>query len=402
MSGTITGCKARSILDSRGKPTLEVILFSDDIEVSAFVPSGKSAGVHEALELRDRDGVGITTAIEKIETVIAPAIIGKTPDQKEIDTILLTLDGTENKTNLGGNSCIGISLATARLRARLNGIPTWKQIAEDTGSIPSFPRLYMNMINGGVHAGFRLPFQEYIVVIGKENPKASYEKGKEIFAKLGEMIHAEFGDVLMGDEGGYSPQVSDLKRPFEILSSLIEADSDIFLAIDAAASEFFKDGVYTLKEKTFSPDELLSFYKELVDLFPLRSIEDPFAEDEVASFTHIVSDLGDKALIVGDDLTVTNPKRVEMVIGAHAANAVIVKPNQIGTLSEVYDTVRKSREDGWKIIVSHRSGDTMGAFISDLAVGIGAYGIKAGSPIPPERRVKYERLVEIYEKEMQQ
>lgn len=400
MKGTISGCVAHAINDSRGKPTLEVVLSSEDLTATAFVPSGKSAGIHEAMELRDADGLGVSRAIEKVNTTIAQAIVGHEPNQKEIDSILLALDGTENKSNLGGNACIGVSIAVARLSAKLAGVPAWKKIAEENGTTPAFPRLFMNMINGGVHAGFRLPFQEYIVVIGKENPKVSYEKGLEIFQKLGEMIRNEFGDVLMGDEGGFSPQISDLKKPFEILASLVQNDSDIFLAIDAAASELFKDGTYTLKEKQFTPDELLHVYADLASTFPLKSIEDPFAEDELGSFTQIMKQIGEKVLIVGDDLTVTNPKRLTTAIQEKAANALIVKPNQIGTLTEVYDTARIARDNGLKVIVSHRSGDTMGTFISDLAVGLGAYGIKAGSPVPPERKVKYERLIEIYEKEM--
>lgn len=400
MSGTITNCTAQSILDSRGKPTLEVTLSSDNVVVTACVPSGKSAGIHEAHELRDADGVGVQGAIQQIETVIAPAIIGKVPNQKEIDSILILLDGTPNKTQLGGNSCIGVSIAVCRLSAKLAGIPTWKHIAQENGISPSFPKLYMNMINGGVHAGFRLPFQEYIVVIGKENPRESFETGKRIFSELGSRIKAKFGDVLMGDEGGYSPHIDNINHPFEILTSLISSESDTFLAIDAAASEFFKNNSYALNGKSYSSQELTALYKELSLKFPLKSIEDPFAEDELNSFASLMSDIGNQILIVGDDETVTNPERVRMAIKKNAANAVIIKPNQIGTLSEVYDTVRIAREKNWKIIVSHRSGDTMGSFIADLAVGLGAYGIKAGSPIPPERKVKYERLIEIYEHEI--
>lgn len=401
MGALITDCRARSVLDSRGKPTLEVTLSAGDLHVSALVPSGKSAGVHEAHELRDENGNGVTKAIQQIEHVIRPAIIGRAPQQKVIDSLMIALDGTNNKSNLGGNSCIGVSIAVCRLAAKIHGMHTWDFISQENGTKPAFPKLYMNLINGGVHAGFRLPFQEYIVVIGKDSPRESYETGKEIFDELGELIHGEFDDVVMGDEGGYSPDCRDVYRPFEILDSIVGDDNELHLAIDAAASEFFENGIYALQDMKYSNDDLLELYADLALRFPLRSIEDPFAEDEVKDFTRIVEALGDRSLIVGDDLTVTNPRRLSRMITEKAGNALIIKPNQIGTLSEVYETVKLARDNDWKIIVSHRSGDTMGTFISDLAVGLGAYGIKAGSPVPPERKVKYERLIEIYENEME-
>lgn len=396
---TITDCYAKQILDSRGSPTLEVTLVSGNDIATAFVPSGKSTGTYEAHELRDSDR-GVLSACEIINTEIKGALIGKDPIQKEIDSLLINLDGTKNKTRLGGNSCIGVSFATAKLRALINGIPIWKDIALENGTEPKVPCFYMNMINGGVHADFALPFQEYIVVLNEDSPRTSYENGKMIFEELGKSIREEFGEVKMGDEGGYSPRTLDIKKPFSLLAKAIKPYSKVSLAIDVAASELWKDGKYELQDKSYTEDELYDLYETLHAEFPLRSIEDPFAEDEVDSFSKITKKFESNTLIVGDDLTVTNPERVADMIRRNAANALIIKPNQIGTLTETYETIRLARQAGWQIIVSHRSGDTLGTFIADLSIGVGAYGIKAGSPIPLERRVKYERIIEIAEKEL--
>lgn len=396
---TITHCSARPILDSRGSPTLEVTLCAGDAEVQASVPSGKSTGSHEAHELRDDDN-GVRSACEKINTEIRGALVGKEPNQKEVDSLLCELDGTANKSRLGGNSLIGVSFATARLRAHLRGVPLWKDISEENRTHPSVPRFYMNVINGGVHANFSLPFQEYIIVIDSEHPREAYIQGKKIFDELGRSIQNEFGEVLLGDEGGYAPKIEDLMRPFEMLTQVIKPYSNTFLAIDAAASEFESSGKYNLLGQDYTPSDLLALYGKIRNLYDLRSIEDPFFEDDVESFVAITQRLGPDTLIVGDDLTVTNPLRLSTMIDAKAANALIIKPNQIGTLTETYETIRRAHDAGWKTIVSHRSGDTLGTFIADLSVGVGAYGLKAGSPLPQERRVKYERVIEIVENEL--
>lgn len=396
----ITECRAKAVLDSRGNPTLEVTLSAGELLAQTLVPSGKSTGKHEAKELRDSDNRGVSFAVERIEKIITPTIIGREVDQKKIDNLMISLDGTKDKSYLGGNSMIGISFAVAQLSALQKGIPLWKHIALDFGVEPSLPKLFMNMINGGVHADFVLPFQEYIVVIDKKSPRLAYEVGKEIFSKLGKLINSEFGKVKMGDEGGYSPDVSDIQRPFEILTNVIPDEEDTFLAVDAAASELLQNDSYILKGQSFTASELAGLYSELIKNFPLKSIEDPFAEDNTDDFTKLVAKEGNDILVVGDDLTVTNPERITTMIEKKAANAVIIKPNQIGTMTETYEAIRLARQAGWKIIVSHRSGDTMSTFISDLAVGVSAYGLKAGSPNPSERRVKYERLIEIAEKEM--
>ncbi len=396
----IDKCTAKEILDSRGVPTLEVRMSSGDFSVSASVPSGKSTGSKEALEKRDEDGRGVSIAIESVSKTIAEEIIGKDLDPSEIDQILLELDGTENKSNLGANAMLGVSIAATKLAAEVDGVPVWKYIAENNGATPRLPKLFMNIINGGAHSEFRLPFQEYMIVPEDELVSSAYHKAVGIVEALGKKLESEYGDVPMGDEGGYSPTLKTIEEPFEVLTSLIP-DKGVFLAIDAAASEFYKDGKYELLGESYSPKELLSVYKDLTTRFNLASIEDPFEESDVENFAGLLGELDENVLVVGDDLTVTNPSIVTDMAEKKAANAVIIKPNQIGTLTEVYEAVSVAHSNGWKTIASHRSGDTMDSFIADLAVGIGAYGIKAGSPSQKERKVKYDRLLEI-EKELTQ
>lgn len=396
----ITALTAREIKDSRGEPTIEVILSSDKHTVRAAVPSGKSIGSHEAVKLP------VGEAVKIIQTIVAPAIIGQSPAQKGIDEILLRLDGTPNKSKLGGNVIIGVSMATARLAALEKGMPLWRSISEENRAKPSCPALFMNLINGGVHADFRLPFQEYIVVLTETNPRRAYETGVAIFEKLGKLIRTKYGapsgrgEVPMGDEGGFSPLISKIEEPFELLNQACAGRENTFLAIDAAASEFYQNGAYHLWGENYPSEKLLNLYQNLTVKFPLQSIEDPFAEDDGTSFKKLTGKLGQKILVVGDDLTVTNPERIKNFIQNQTVNAVIIKPNQIGTLTETYAAVALAHAAGWRCIVSHRSGDTPDSFIADLAVGLGAYGLKAGSPLPPERKIKYDRLIEIFEKEM--
>jgi len=398
MSGTIKKIIGSEIKDSTGRPTLKIILASDKNSVEALVPSGQSTGSGEALELRGKDG-GMKKALEIIENKISPALIGKKPEQKIIDDLLLSLDGTENKSELGGNTMIGVSMAVTKLSAKEKGIPLWQDIAEQNNTLPQIPSFYMNIINGGVHADFRLPFQEYMIVIRENSAEKSFQTGEQIFENLGHLIKSRYGNVPLGDEGGYSPICQKIEEPFSLLEEA-SANQNIFFAIDAAASEFFKNGKYRILNKEYNSEELLDLYKDLTSEFDLKSIEDPFEEKDPESFKKIVKEIGKKVIIVGDDLTVTNPKRISELSESKAANAVIIKPNQIGTISEVFEACRLARKANWKIIISHRSGDTLDTFISDLAVGLGAYGIKAGSPMPVERRVKYERLIVIEEKEM--
>ena len=391
----IDSIAAHTVSDSRGMPTVEVVIRSGNIEARAKVPSGKSAGTREACELRDKDGRGVSQAIDNVNMIIAPALRGVPIDPVLVDERLCALDGTENKIKLGANATLGISIAVLRVAAITAGVPLWKYIAEQTHSEPSFPHLYMNMLNGGAHASFRLPFQEYIVVVGGQSVHRTYAEAGKIFETLGKLIRERYGEVPMGDEGGYSPDLRGIEKPFALLEEAMEGELGAFIAIDAAASEFFHDGTYIVEGTPYGASELEWVYEHLVSRFHMKSIEDPFDESDFSAFETITRKMGDNVLIVGDDLTVTNPRIMKEMVAQRRANAMIIKPNQIGTMTEVFEAVRIAREAGWRLIVSHRSGETDDAFIADLTVGIGAYGLKAGAPTQYERRVKYERLLKI-------
>lgn len=393
---------ATEIEDSTGRPTLKVVMSSERHTVEVMVPSGQSRGSREVFELRDKGG-GMKKALRVLENEIAPALIGKEPEQKKIDNLLLSLDGTADKSRLGGNTMIGVSLATARLFAKEANKPLWKSIAIQSGRTPVLPTLFMNVINGGVHANFKLPFQEYMVMIKRESVRKSFELGEKIFSKLGKIIEGKYKDVLLGDEGGYSFVSSRIEEPFELLTLASQMSKSVFdmsFAIDVAASEIYKDDKYELCGNKYTATEMLEIYRDLANKFPLQSIEDPFEESDIKSFGKIVRKMGESVAIVGDDLTVTNADRITEISQHKAITAVIIKPNQIGTLSEVLKAAEVAQSADLKTIVSHRSGDTMDSFVADLAVGLGAYGIKAGSPGQAERRVKYKRLMEIEEQEM--
>ncbi|KKT81135.1 MAG: Enolase [Candidatus Azambacteria bacterium GW2011_GWA1_44_9] len=391
----IETAEVQEILDSRGMPTVEVTLGTRVHTITASVPSGKSTGSKEALEKRDADGRGGSDVCRLLREEIFPVLLSREfTDQRALDTFLIELDGTKNKARLGANGMLAVSIAFAKLSAKEAGVPLWQHIAESETFTPSYPRLYMNVMNGGAHADFRLPFQEYIVVVGGK-PREAYDRAKEVFKTLGDVIRAAVGEVPMGDEGGYSPQFSMLERPFEILNELIHGEDEMFLAIDAAATEFSEQGNYKMLGTTYTRAELVDTYLALIEKFSLRSIEDPFAEDDTEGFSNLLSCSPKDLIVVGDDLTVTNSEVLKEMISMHAGNALIVKPNQIGTLTEVYDTVRLAHTAGWKTIVSHRSGETEDSFIADLAVGVGAYGLKAGAPSQRVRAVKYERLLAI-------
>jgi enolase len=386
----IDNVTARSILDSRGKPTLETTISANTVSASASVPSGKSTGIHEAVELRDPDG-GVTTAVEQVNTEIAKALIGRRFETlDELDSALIELDGTPNKSRLGANAILSVSFAAQRLSALLANKPLWKSIAERGNFTPAAPRLYMNVMNGGVHADFHLPFQEYILVVEGKTSEA-YPIAQDAFKKLGEML----GDVPMGDEGGYAPTFDTLEKPFELLAKLVEEFPHTSIAIDAAASEFYHNGRYTLLGTSYSADELASLYAKLVATCPFHSIEDPFDEESTEDFAQLSRTLGEKILIVGDDFTVTNPSRIRAAHEASAINAVLIKPNQIGTVQEALQAVRDTYTNGWQAIASHRSGETKDTFIADFAYGVGAHGIKAGGLGQQERLEKYERLLAI-------
>ena len=397
----IDSVTARAILDTRHKPTVETTLGEGTLSATDSAPSGKSTGSHEACELRDADG-GVQTAIAHVDGEITDLLQShdwQSPD--EIDSALIKLDGTPEKSRLGANAILSVSIAAQRLFAEEAGVPLWKSIAERGGFNAAPPRLYVNVMNGGVHADFKLPFQEYILVVAGKTSEAFFV-AQEAFAKLGERLGT---GTPMGDEGGYAPTFSALEEPFEILSDLVAEFPGTSIAIDAAASELrvpaeasTKEGSdygYKLLGKTYTPDELVALYKHLVSEFPFHSIEDPFAEDDMAHFTALTSAIGDNVIIVGDDLTVTNPTRIEAARVAHAINAVLIKPNQIGSVQEAIKAVQATHANGWKAVASHRSGETDDTFIADFAYGVGAHGIKAGGLGQKERVEKYKRLLAI-------
>lgn len=383
--------RARSILDTRGRPTLETTLIAGELTATASVPSGKSTGSHEALELRDPDG-GVAQALAHVTGEIAGALTSRefaTPD--ELDATLIALDGTENKSRLGANAILSVSIATQRLFAQATGQPLWKAIALRANTPSRAPRLYVNVMNGGVHANFQLPFQEYILVVDGKTSDA-LPLAQEAFTKLGERLGT---GVPMGDEGGYAPTFDTLEKPFELLSDLVSTLPGTSIAIDAAASELFQGGHYQLLGKSYTADELATVYEQLISRFPFHSIEDPFAEDAHTDFTELTARLGERVLIVGDDLTVTTPARIASARRAREINAVLIKPNQVGTVEEALQAVQATFAAGWQPIASHRSGETDDTFIADFAYGVGAHGIKAGGLGQKERLEKYERLLAI-------
>lgn len=389
--------EARSILDTRGRATIETTLSANALSATASVPSGKSTGSHEACELRDADD-SVAQAIAHVNEEIAKAIVGQrfdTPD--DLDDFLIRLDGTANKSRLGANAILSVSIAAQRLSAILMDVPLWKAISDRANTTPAAPRLFVNVMNGGAHANFKLPFQEYLLVIEGKTSEA-LPIAQEIFAKLGEKL----GNAPMGDEGGYAPTFETLEKPFEILTELVTKYPNTSIAIDAAASELLHDGNYELLGKKYTPDELATIYRELVERFPIHSIEDPFAENAGGDFAKLTATLnspstplGTTTLVVGDDLTVTDPVRIKDAAEHKEINAVLIKPNQIGTVKEAIDAVRATYAAGFKAVASHRSGETNDTFIADFAYGIGAHGLKAGGFGQRERMVKYERLLAI-------
>jgi enolase len=399
---------AKEIFDSKGMPTVEVELKTDFGNFKASVPSGTSKGKYEASELRDEDGRGVSRAIENIEKIIAPAIREEDlTGQKTIDDILIKLDGTKNKSRLGVNAILPVSMAVCRAGAAFEKIPLYHYIGRifDPGfeisnlklPVPSF-----NILNGGLHTNSELDFQEFMVAPQKDTFAENLKIGKKIYEELKKITGKKYGSYEIGAEGGVAPK---LKTPEQALDLIMEAaksagcekDTDIFL--DVAASNLYKEGVYKTNFGEFRNDELLVYYSELVKKYPIQSIEDPFCEDDWVGFYKITEELGKKIMIVGDDLLVTNLERIKEAKDKKACNALLLKPNQIGTVSEAIAAAQMAKDIGWKVMVSHRSGETEDSFIADLAVGIRADFIKSGAPFPKERMAKYNRLIEI-EKEI--
>ena len=406
----ITKILAEEIKDSRGNPTVKVTAWTGNISDDFSVPSGASTGVHEAHELRDPDGKGVKNAIQKVNEIIAPALVGKDIlNQKEIDKIMLELDGTYNKDNLGGNSMIGTSIACAKAAARVSGSEVFQYLQTLAEIKPSLrpdgqarqtPYLFMNLLEGGrhVHNGLGLAFQEYLIVPETENVQEAVDIGKKIQEGLKEILKASGDEAIeSGDEGGFAPKTNDIKTPLKYLIEAVNKNNlqgRVRLALDTAASSFYARGTYKINGKNIPKEELGEIYDSLVKEFNLLSIEDPYEQEDFESFGGL-KNKNKGLLIVGDDLTVSNQTLLQKAIKKGSVNAMIIKPNQIGTLSETLETMKLARENGIEIIVSHRGEETNDDFIAELAFAFGCYGLKAGSPQKPERMVKYARLMKI-------
>jgi enolase len=402
MENKITKIKAEEIKDSRGNPTIKITVGVEGISASFSVPSGASTGVHEACELRDEDGRGVKDVINKVNFVIAQALIGQNVlDQKGIDKIMMELDGTPNKSNLGGNAIIGVSIACAKVAAKVSNMEVFEYLRtlNKIKSSRNTPYLYMNLINGGKHTKTDLAFQEYHIVPNTQDVSLAFEIGIKFQNSLKEIIKEEFGEesITLGDEGGFAVKTNDIRKPLEIFSKVLKnngLEGKVRFAVDVASSSFYKDNVYKVGDKNISKEELKNIYDSLISEFNLLSIEDPFNEEDFSSFRNL-KESQKNTLVVGDDLTVTNIILLKKAIENRSISAMIIKPNQIGTLSETLETMRLARENNIELIVSHRSGETDDDFIADLVYAFGCFGLKAGSPLKIERRVKYERLIKI-------
>ena len=390
---------AKEIKDSRGRPTIEVELETDKGTFTDSVPSGASTGENEALELRDADGLGVSDAIKNINKIIAPKLRGKdVVNQREIDDLMIALDGTSNKSKLGANAILAVSLAVCRAGAGSKKAPLYKHIAELSGAKikDQMPLAMFNILEGGVHTNEAtgMGVQEFMVVPQYGTFAENLVSCNKIFQSLTEILKQNFnGEIKIGFEGGFAAPFSKTEQGLYSIKNAIGSEH-AKIALDCAASEFYKNGKYTLEGNELHRTQLVDFYKNLVNSFPIFSIEDPFFEEDWEGFKEVKGALPG-IIIVGDDLTTTNIKRIKEAENKKACNAVILKLNQIGTVSETIEASNLAKSYGWKTIVSHRSGETMDDFIADLAVGIGADYLKSGSPAKPERMVKYSRLLEI-------
>ena len=398
---------AREILDSRGNPTVEVeVALIDGTIARAAVPSGASTGEHEAVELRDGGsrygGKGVQKAVEGVLDEIAPAIIGLSADeQRLVDQTLLDLDGTSGKSRLGANAILGVSLAVAKAAAESAGLPLFRYLGGPNAHILPVPMF--NILNGGAHADTGVDVQEFMVApIGAPNFKEAVRWGAEVYHSLKSVLKKQGLNTGLGDEGGFAPDVAGTRAALDLICSAIEAagfrpGTDIGLALDVAATEFFRDGAYQFEKQAQNGTQMTEFYAGLLDSYPLVSIEDPLSEDEWDSWAELTTAIGDRVQIVGDDLFVTNPERLEEGIERGVANALLVKVNQIGTLTETLDAVALAHNSGYRTMMSHRSGETEDTFIADLAVAVGSGQIKTGAPARSERVAKYNQLMRIEE-----
>jgi enolase 1/2/3 len=398
---------AREILDSRGNPTVEAEVQTDSGLGRAAVPSGASTGEHEAIELRDGDkkrylGKGVTKAVANINDQLGPALIGLSAlDQPAIDQVLLEVDGTPNKSKLGANAILAVSMAVARAAADTVGLPLWRYLGGVQARV--LPTPLMNIINGGMHADSGLEVQEFMVVpMGFDSFAEALRCGTEIFHSLKAILKKEGMTTSVGDEGGFAPRLASNEEAIVRIITAIEAagykpGEHVGIALDAAASEFYKDGTYTWDKKPHTAAELAEVYVKLCDKYPLVSIEDGFAEDDWDGWKLITDKLGSKVQLVGDDLFVTNKQRLARGIEKRIANSILIKLNQIGSLTETLDTIRLASSAGYTSIISHRSGETEDSFIADLAVATNAGQIKTGSLSRSDRIAKYNQLLRIAE-----
>ena len=403
----IVDLKAREILDSRGNPTVEVdVILENGIMSRAAVPSGASTGEREALEMRDGDkkrfnGKGVLNAVSNVNNKIKPVVIGMDVfDQYGIDTAMLELDGTKTKSNLGANAILGVSMACLKAAAKAKNVPLYKYI----GDGKTLPVPMMNIINGGAHADNKLDFQEFMIIPQRDTIHERVRVGAEVFHALKSVLNKKGLSTGVGDEGGFAPDLESNTEGFELIIEAIKKAGyvpgvDVKLAIDVAASEFYSDGKYKLvgEGRSLTTDELISFYEELIDKYPIISIEDPVDENDWEGFKKITEKLGDKVQLVGDDLFVTNKECLQKGINMKAGNAILLKVNQIGTITETLETIKLAKDNGYKTIISHRSGETEDTTIADLAVGLDLGQIKTGSMSRTDRMCKYNQLMRIEE-----
>lgn len=403
----IKDVKAREILDSRGNPTVEVdVILENGILGRAAVPSGASTGTREALELRDGDknrymGKGVLKAVYNVNNVLKYAVIGMECDnQKLIDKALIDLDGTENKEKYGANAILGISLANLKAAALSKNMPLYKFV----GDSYSLPRPMMNILNGGMHADNGLDFQEFMIVPNANTFKERLRIGSEVFHNLKNVLNKNGYNTGVGDEGGFAPNLSTNEEALDmIMKATLKAGyipgKDVNFALDVAASEFYENGIYNLKGAglKLTTDELVDYYQTLLDKYPIISIEDPVDENDWAGFRKMTEKYGDRLQLVGDDLFVTNKKYLQKGIDMHAGNAILIKMNQIGTITETLETINLAKQNGFNTIISHRSGETEDTSIADLAVGLSLGQIKTGSLSRVDRTGKYNELLRIEE-----
>ena len=409
MNTKIKKVKARQIFDSRSNPTVEAeVILENDISTLGAVPSGASTGSHEAVELRDGgnnyNGKGVLKAVENVNSTINSILCGKDAESiEQIDQLMIEADGTKNKSKLGANATLAVSIACAKAAARANNQPLYKFIGSNDAVTLPIPM--MNILNGGAHADNNIDIQEFMIMpFGAKSFAEAMKMGTEIYASLKNILHNKGLSTAVGDEGGFAPNLTSDEQALDLLTEAIisagyKPGEDIKIALDAAASEWYKNGEYIQPKsnKKMTSDELICYFEKLVDKYPIFSIEDPLAEDDFDGFKRITEKLGSRIQIVGDDLFVTNSERLQKGIETKAANAILIKPNQIGTISETISTVKLAQSNNYNTIMSHRSGETEDSTIADLAVALNCGQIKTGAPARSDRVAKYNQLLRIEE-----